>query len=129
MDLAQRRLMDFIAELKASPGATRPTPPTSSITRFRLVFTSFGLGAMLKHSCGLWPPGVETLDGSEEAMLRLTCERAELSDGQTVLELGCGWGSLSLLPWRSISPQPDYGGFQLTFAKRIYRCPGRGPIA
>jgi cyclopropane-fatty-acyl-phospholipid synthase len=33
---------------------------------------------------------------AEEAMLRLTCERAELADGQDILELGCGWGSLTL---------------------------------
>ena len=36
------------------------------------------------------------LDDAEEAALRLTCERAELQDGQAILELGCGWGSLSL---------------------------------
>ncbi|MFN2168329.1 MAG: SAM-dependent methyltransferase, partial [Anaerolineae bacterium] len=42
------------------------------------------------------PEGVETLDAAEEAMLRLTCERARLEDGMTVLDLGCGWGSLSL---------------------------------
>jgi cyclopropane-fatty-acyl-phospholipid synthase len=29
-------------------------------------------------------------------MLRLTCERARIEDGQQILELGCGWGSLSL---------------------------------
>ncbi len=54
------------------------------------------LGRHLKYSCGYWPDGVTTLDASEEAMLRLTCERAELRDGQDVLELGCGWGSLTL---------------------------------
>jgi cyclopropane-fatty-acyl-phospholipid synthase len=58
---------------------------------FRLV-----LGRHLKYSSGYWPAGVETLDDSEAAMLALTCERAGLEDGQEVLELGCGWGSLSL---------------------------------
>ena len=54
------------------------------------------LGASLKYSCALWPEGVSTLDEAETAMLALTCERAQLADGQRILELGCGWGSLSL---------------------------------
>ncbi len=54
------------------------------------------LGPRLKYSCALWPDGVNDLAASEEAMLRLTCERAGLTDGQRILELGCGWGSLSL---------------------------------
>ena len=58
---------------------------------FRLV-----LGARLKYSCGLWEDSATSLDQSEEAMLRLTCERAGLSNGMRVMDLGCGWGSLSL---------------------------------
>lgn len=54
------------------------------------------LGPRLKYSCCYYPTGAESLAAAEEAMLRLTCERAELADGQTILELGCGWGSLSL---------------------------------
>jgi cyclopropane-fatty-acyl-phospholipid synthase len=54
------------------------------------------LGPRLKYSSGYWGPGVESLAQAEEAMLRLTCERAQLADGQQVLELGCGWGSLTL---------------------------------
>lgn len=54
------------------------------------------LGSRLKYSCGLWTDDFQPLDESEEAMLALTCERAELVDGMEILELGCGWGSLSL---------------------------------
>ena len=54
------------------------------------------LGPHLKYSSGIWPDGCDSLEDSEAAMLELSCERAELSDGQHVLELGCGWGSLSL---------------------------------
>jgi cyclopropane-fatty-acyl-phospholipid synthase len=54
------------------------------------------LGPHLKYSAGWWPEGVDTLAGAEEAMLALTCERADLADGQDILELGCGWGSLTL---------------------------------
>lgn len=54
------------------------------------------LGKHMKYSCGLWESGATTLDTAEEAMLKLTCQRAEIEDGMRVLELGCGWGSLSL---------------------------------
>jgi cyclopropane-fatty-acyl-phospholipid synthase len=54
------------------------------------------LGPRLKYSCCQWDEGVGTLAVAEERMLALTCERAALADGQDVLELGCGWGSLTL---------------------------------
>jgi cyclopropane-fatty-acyl-phospholipid synthase len=54
------------------------------------------LGRRLKYSCAHWPEGVDGLDAAEESMLQLTCERAGLADGQRILELGCGWGSLTL---------------------------------
>lgn len=54
------------------------------------------LGPHLKYSSCLWDAGTDTLAEAEEAMLALSCARAELADGQKVLELGCGWGSLSL---------------------------------
>jgi len=58
-------------------------------------FFELTLGASLKYSCGLWSKDVSSLDESESEMLRLTCKRAELVDGQDILELGCGWGSLT----------------------------------
>jgi cyclopropane-fatty-acyl-phospholipid synthase len=54
------------------------------------------LGRRLKYSCALWPDGVADLDAAEERMLELTCLRAGIRDGMSVLDLGCGWGSLSL---------------------------------
>lgn len=54
------------------------------------------LGPHLKYSSAYWPPGVERLADAEAAMLALTAERAGLADGQRVLDLGCGWGALSL---------------------------------
>lgn len=59
-------------------------------------FFELALGPRLKYSSGYYAHEHATLGEAEEAMLALTCERAELADGQDVLELGCGWGSLTL---------------------------------
>jgi len=54
------------------------------------------LGPARKYSCCLYPTGAETLAQAETLALEATVERADLKDGQQILELGCGWGSLSL---------------------------------
>ena len=54
------------------------------------------LGPHLKYSSCYWPANVTSLGEAEAAMLSLTAERAGLADGQDILDLGCGWGSLSL---------------------------------
>jgi cyclopropane-fatty-acyl-phospholipid synthase len=54
------------------------------------------LGPRLKYSCGLWGDGAEDLAAADDAMLALTVARAEVADGMRLLELGCGWGSLTL---------------------------------
>jgi len=54
------------------------------------------LGPRLKYSCAHWPDGVESLARAEEEMLELTADRAGVADGQRILDLGCGWGSLTL---------------------------------
>lgn len=59
-------------------------------------FYNIVLGPHLKYSACFWPPGVTNLSGAEEAMLALYAERAQLADGQHILDLGCGWGSFSL---------------------------------
>jgi cyclopropane-fatty-acyl-phospholipid synthase len=54
------------------------------------------LGPRLKYSSCIWPEGVDDLRAAEEAMLSLTAERAGVDDGMRILDLGCGWGSMSL---------------------------------
>jgi cyclopropane-fatty-acyl-phospholipid synthase len=54
------------------------------------------LGRHWKYSGGLWDGSDDTLGRSEERMLDLYIERADLHDGQSILDLGCGWGSLSM---------------------------------
>jgi cyclopropane-fatty-acyl-phospholipid synthase len=59
-------------------------------------FFELVLGPKLKYSSCLYGPGARTLAEAEDAALAETCEHAGLRDGQDILELGCGWGSLTL---------------------------------
>lgn len=59
-------------------------------------FFALMLGPRLKYSACLWGPDTHTLDRAERDALDTVCHRADLRDGQRVLELGCGWGSLTL---------------------------------
>ena len=59
-------------------------------------FYELVLGPRRKYSSGFYGDNDYSLAQAEETMLRLTCERAQLRDGMRILELGCGWGSLSL---------------------------------
>ena len=52
------------------------------------------LGPKLKYSSAFYASPESNLDSAEIAMLNMTMERAELTDGHSILELGCGWGSL-----------------------------------
>jgi cyclopropane-fatty-acyl-phospholipid synthase len=59
-------------------------------------FFALVLGPALKYSCCYFAAAKATLSDAEQASLDLTCSRAGLADGQRILELGCGWGSLTL---------------------------------
>ena len=86
----------LVSKFKESPIAIRTQDPNQQHYEVPTEFFKLVLGKWLKYSCCYWPEGVSTLQEAEEAMLALTCQRAELADGMRVLDLGCGWGSLSL---------------------------------
>jgi cyclopropane-fatty-acyl-phospholipid synthase len=97
-DVAEQRerLFEFVARMRQSPIALRPEKANEQHYEVPASFFHAVLGKHLKYSSAFWPAGVSGLDDAEEIMLRTTCERAGLEDGQRVLELGCGWGSLTL---------------------------------
>ncbi len=86
----------FLAELRASPIAVETAAANEQHYEVPAEFFRRVLGPRLKYSCCLFPTGQESLAAAEEAMLDLTCRRAAIEDGLEILELGCGWGSLTL---------------------------------
>jgi cyclopropane-fatty-acyl-phospholipid synthase len=86
----------LIEKLKHSPIAIHTDDPNRQHYEVPSNFFRAVLGKRLKYSCCYWPDRNTTLDQAEDAMLRLTCDRARLEDGMEVLDLGCGWGSLSM---------------------------------
>jgi cyclopropane-fatty-acyl-phospholipid synthase len=90
---AQRTFFD---SLKKGPIAIATTD--ANVQHYEVPSTFFDtiLGPRLKYSCAWYDSPATDLKAAEEAMLTLTCERAGVEDGMRVLDLGCGWGSLSL---------------------------------
>src|SRR5271165_7572132 len=89
-------LLEFVRQLKTSPVAIATDAANQQHYEVPARFFQLALGKHLKYSSALWEDGVTRLDEAEQAMLDLTCQRARIGGGQQVLELGCGWGSLSL---------------------------------
>jgi cyclopropane-fatty-acyl-phospholipid synthase len=95
-EAAAERLRAWIGGCDRSPIAVDTAAANAQHYEVPPAFFAKVLGRHRKYSSGLWGPGARTLDDAEAAMLALTCERAEIRDGMRVLDLGCGWGSLSL---------------------------------
>jgi len=96
LEAQQQHLMRFIAHLKASPIAIHTREANEQHYELPSEFFELVLGTHLKYSSCYFQPGVESLDEAERTALELTCRRARIADGERVLELGCGWGSLTL---------------------------------
>lgn len=90
------RKASFIEELERSPIALHTEAANAQHYEVPAAFFEQVLGPHLKYSSALWEPGTRTLGEAERAMLELTVERAAIVDGDRILELGCGWGSLTL---------------------------------
>jgi cyclopropane-fatty-acyl-phospholipid synthase len=92
----EMRLQQRLAQLRQGALALHTGAANRQHYELPPEFFRLCLGPRLKYSCAYYPTGRETLAQAEEAMLELYAERAELADGQEILELGCGWGSLTL---------------------------------
>lgn len=90
------QVAEFAASLRTMPIAINTTESKTQHYEVPTAFYERCLGPRLKYSSCYYETGRETLAQAEETMLALTCERARIADGQDILELGCGWGSLTL---------------------------------
>jgi cyclopropane-fatty-acyl-phospholipid synthase len=95
-EAAWQRFRELLEQLRQSPLAIHTDAANAQHYELPPRFFELCLGKRLKYSSCYYPTGNETLEQAEEAMLALYGERAELRDGQDILELGCGWGSLTL---------------------------------
>ena len=96
VEMAAETLNDFVAMMKAAPIALVPELANEQHYEVPAGFFTQVMGDHLKYSCCYWPEGVTTITEAEAAALQKTCERAGIEDGMQVLDMGCGWGSLSL---------------------------------
>ena len=87
---------EYIQQLKDSPLVVHAKDANEQHYEVPTEFYELVLGSYKKYSSCLWTDTTYSLDDAECAMLDLVVNRAQLKDGQTVLDLGCGWGSLSL---------------------------------
>ena len=90
------RLAALLERMRTGPIAEVPHKANEQHYELPPRFFELILGPRRKYSGCLWSAEVRTLAQAEEAMLALTCARAEVQDGMRILDLGCGWGSLSL---------------------------------
>lgn len=88
--------MSYVTALRSRPMAIETSTANAQHYEVSTRLMRASLGPRMKYSCCLYPRGGETLAQAEEAMLDLYVERADLGDGQDILDLGCGWGSASL---------------------------------
>ncbi|ANJ71511.1 class I SAM-dependent methyltransferase [Ralstonia insidiosa] len=95
-ELRARRFNTLLDALRVSPIAIETDKANTQHYELPAAFFAAHLGPRLKYSCALYPTGEETLAQAEDAMFACYAERAGLADGQCILDLGCGWGSLSL---------------------------------
>ena len=115
----EQRLRDLVERMSTGPIAEVVDAANDQHYELPADFIGLILGPRRKYSGCLWDENVGTLAESEEAMLALTCERARIADGQRILDLGCGWGSLSL--WLAENyPRAEIVGVSNSHGQRRY---------
>ncbi len=115
-DQQKTKLIEF---LKSSPIAVNTKEANEQHYELPTEFFQLVMGKHMKYSSGFWKEGVTDFDTSEEDMLELTVQRAELKDGMAVLELGCGWGSLTLFMAKKF-PQSQIVGVSNSATQKEY---------
>lgn len=109
----------WIAEMSTSAVALATAAANAQHYEVPPAFFELVLGSHMKYSGAWWPDGVTTLEEAERAMLDATMNHAALADRQRILELGCGWGSLTLAMARRF-PQAQIVGVSNSSRQRAH---------
>lgn len=116
---AQSSLVQFVQAMAQAEIAPLPEKANAQHYEVPANFYQYCLGRNRKYSSCFWLPDTLTLDEAEQLALTQTCAHAQLQDGQHILELGCGWGSLTL--WMaSHYPQAQITGVSNSASQREY---------
>ena len=86
----------YVADSDQSPMAVLTDKANEQHYEVPAEFYRYALGKNFKYSCCYYESANDSLDTAEDRALELTCQHANLENGHNILELGCGWGSLSL---------------------------------
>ncbi|KAI9036615.1 SAM-dependent methyltransferase [Aspergillus affinis] len=95
-EAAYERKMKFVSDLREMPIAIETEAANAQHYEVGTEFLAHFLGPRLKYSCPLYAEPSTSLAEAEEAMLELYVERADVEDGMAILDIGCGWGSVSI---------------------------------
>ncbi|MFH0736416.1 MAG: cyclopropane-fatty-acyl-phospholipid synthase family protein [bacterium] len=115
----QASLMNLISQLRKSPIAVNTPEANEQHYEVPTEFFKTVLGKNLKYSSGYWKNNSTSLDQAETDMLELTCQRANLKNNEEILELGCGWGSLTLYMAKKF-PQSKITAVSNSKTQKIY---------
>ncbi|KIV90922.1 hypothetical protein PV10_05524 [Exophiala mesophila] len=113
------RKMDYIQQLRSRPMAIETDKANAQHYEVGTSVLQACLGPRMKYSCCLYPTGGETLAQAEIAMLDSYVDKADLKNGQRILDLGCGWGSASLYLAEKF-PGANVTAFSNSRTQRLY---------
>jgi cyclopropane-fatty-acyl-phospholipid synthase len=113
------KLTQFINNMNHANIAEVPQLANTQHYEVPAEFFYYCLGGQRKYSSCFWMLDTEDLDDAEILALNQTCDHADIQDGQQILELGCGWGSLSM--WMAIRfPNAQITGVSNSSSQREY---------
>ena len=87
---------DIVKAMSEGPLAIKTDLANDQHYEVPSTFFEIMLGKALKYSCASFENGEQDLDSAEKSMLELTMSRATIQENMKILELGCGWGSLTI---------------------------------
>ncbi|KAL5319486.1 hypothetical protein ACEPPN_012540 [Leptodophora sp. 'Broadleaf-Isolate-01'] len=114
-----KRKMSYVELLRSRPIAIETATANEQHYEVGTGVLAACLGPRMKYSCCLYPKGGETLAQAETAMLETYVKKAQLKDGMSILDLGCGWG-VTALYLAEVFPKSKITAFSNSRTQKIY---------